>query len=195
MLQHKWVTLYRTSYTSQLYVSGTAEVKVEIRNPIHYGEPAVGSCLVSGLRYPRFQFIKVGLKDGRESCSITLANKLGINRPYLTRNFTITCTNNTRSVTIECYVITVINGIDRKQVDGKLTNITTHIFITTNHYSRPTTKDSQQVRKCYYCSAWTAGNIVLSRWGRSFQLLGGLDTQGVYPSRWRPAQHVHIHKS
>ena len=134
--------VHRTSYTSQLYVSGTAEVKVEIRNPIHYGEPAVGSCLVSGLRHPLMRFIRVELEDGKEFCSITLANKLDINRPYLTRNFTITCTNNTRSVTIKCFAITVINGIDRKQVDGKLTNINTHKFIAINHYSCPTTEDS-----------------------------------------------------
>ena len=104
-----------------MYINvGDAEVKIDIPNPIHYGEPTVGSCAVSGLRHRIWRFIRIELGEGKEACNITLTNKLGINRPYYTRNFTITCNNNTRSLGIKCSVITVANGINKLQVDGKL---------------------------------------------------------------------------
>ena len=104
-----------------MYINaGDAEVKIDIPNPIHYGEPTVGSCVVSGLSHPILRFIKIGLEEGKEACNVTLTNKLDINHPYCMRNFTVTCNNNTRSLGIKCAAITVVDGINRLQVHGKL---------------------------------------------------------------------------
>jgi len=101
---------------------GDAKVRINISNPIHYEEPTVGSCAVSGLHRHghSWRLIRVELGQGKEACNITLTNKLGINRPYYTRNFTVTCNNNTRSLVIKCAVMTIKDGITQLQVDGKL---------------------------------------------------------------------------
>ena len=104
-----------------MYINaGDAEVKIDIPNPIHYGEPTVGSCAVSGLSYHTWKFIKIELEEGKEACNMTLTNKLDINHPYYMRNFTVTCNNNTRLLGIKCTAITIVDGINRLQVHGKL---------------------------------------------------------------------------
>jgi len=72
-----------------------AEVIINISNPMHYGEPTVGSCAVSNLYHCFWRLIKV---ERKEACNITLTNKLDIN--YYTRNFTVTCNNKTKSLVI-----------------------------------------------------------------------------------------------
>jgi len=51
-----------------------AEVIINISNPMHCGEPTVGSCAVSNLHHCFWRLIRVKLGQGKEACNITLTS-------------------------------------------------------------------------------------------------------------------------